>query len=401
MIAALTCALLTTSSAPLWGYLNTPNTHPESLFDIPPHLKKRVSFWQNIFAKYGDDVMILHDRNHPWIIVDYIFFDKLSMIRSQDQYLNREYQSRIVENYQKRYQLALDRLSEEKKHALRYGAPERRIFKAYSSSHRLLKKLYAGSVKLRVQRGLADSFLSAAHTAQDYLPYFEKEFRKRYVPTELARLAFVESMFNPRAISKVGASGMWQFMKSTARSFMKVNREIDERHSPFKAAEAAAKMLHQDYKALGSWPLAITAYNHGRGGMKRAVQQTRSRQIHHIITRYKSPTFGFASQNFYAEFLAAHHAYEYLIKHKKINIRPSRLDIAAIHLAQPTRIKDLSKVLRVHSSVLEELNQCIKPQTYKYRLSYVLPKNYRLYIPRSAALALHSPTSSSLAYTVP
>ena len=375
---------------------------PSSPFVVSADLKQRVEFWEHIFTRYGDEVIVLHDRKRPWITIDFLFFDQLAEIRGDDRFLKREEQSRIMDLYYERYEKALQRLSEKKKGALRYGKAERRLFKAYQGSRLLLRELYNGSVKVRMQRGLAHSFMQAAHTAQDYLPYFEKEFRQMKVPVEVARLAFVESMFNPHAISKVGASGMWQFMKATARSFMRVGREIDERHSPFKAARAAARMLREDYKALGSWPLAITAYNHGRGGMKRAVLQTGSHDINTIIENYESSTFGFASQNFYAEFLAAHRSYERLIHSQKINIRPSRLDITAVKLSRPTRIKDLSRVLGVQRDVLAALNLCIKPRTFKYHLSYVLPKNYRLYVPRRIVeTSLKNSPPTSLAFYVP
>lgn len=355
-----------------------------STFDVPSNLKQRVKFWQHIFTRYGDEVIILHDRRRPWITIDFLFFDKLAELRDDDSFLQRTRQERIMERYLERYQSALERLAKEKKGALRYGKAERRLFRAYQGSRSTLHDLYSGTVRLRMQRGLADTFMQAAYKAQDYLPYFEKEFRQVGIPEQLTRLAFVESMFNPGAISKVGASGMWQFMKSTARHFMTVTRYVDERHSPFKAARAAAKMLKSDFHALGSWPLAVTAYNHGRGGMQRAVRQTGKHDLHHIIEHYESPTFGFASKNFYAEFLAAHHSYDHLIQSQRISIRPSRLDIAAVKLIRPTRIKDLSKVLGIKRHIIAQLNQCIKPQTFKYRLSYILPKNYRLYLPRKA-----------------
>ena len=115
----------------------------------------------------------------------------------------------------------------------------------------------------------------------------------------------MESSFNTAAYSKVGAAGLWQFMRGTGRLFLKINYLIDERRDPIAATSAAARLLKQNYDQLQSWPLAVTAYNHGVNGMKRAVEVAGSRDIAVVIARYSSPSFQFASKNFYACFLAA------------------------------------------------------------------------------------------------
>ena len=117
-------------------------------------------------------------------------------------------------------------------------------------------------------------------------------------------LPLVESSFENRALSNAGAAGIWQFTRGTGRLYLNVNRKVDERLDPAKAARAAARLLHDNYGALGSWPLAITAYNHGRAGMMRAQSEAGS-EITKIIDTYRGPLFGYASMNFYSEFLAA------------------------------------------------------------------------------------------------
>jgi hypothetical protein len=90
---------------------------------------------------------------------------------------------------------------------------------------------------------------------------------------------------------------------------LQVSRRVDERLDPLKSARAAAKLLKDNYEALGTWPLAITAYNHGRGGMLRA-KKAHGSDLPTIINEYRGPVFGYASMNFYAEFLAAAAVYE-------------------------------------------------------------------------------------------
>ena len=134
----------------------------------------------------------------------------------------------------------------------------------------------------------------------------EEIFEREGVPVELTRLPLVESSFNLSATSKVGAAGIWQFMPSTGRLYaMKVSGSIDERRDPLIATEAAARFLKSNYDKLGAWPLAITAYNHGPGGVANAIDTVGSRDIGVIVRSYRGRNFGFASRNFYTEFLAA------------------------------------------------------------------------------------------------
>ena len=98
---------------------------------------------------------------------------------------------------------------------------------------------------------------------------------------------------------------MWQIMPATGRLYLRVNRNVDERLNVRAATLAAAQILRDNYEKLGTWPLAITAYNHGANGMRRAVDTVGTTDFGVIVQRYRGPLFGFASQNFYAEFLAA------------------------------------------------------------------------------------------------
>src|SRR5262249_12837494 len=142
-----------------------------------------------------------------------------------------------------------------------------------------------------------------------YLEDFHQVFENEGAPADLALLPLVESSFENRALSNAGAAGIWQFTRSTGRLYLSVNRKIDERLDAMKATRAAARLLLANYNALGSWPLAITAYNHGRGGMLRAQSEVGSSDITKVITDYRGPLFGYASMNFYTEFLAAVEVY--------------------------------------------------------------------------------------------
>jgi membrane-bound lytic murein transglycosylase D len=96
-----------------------------------------------------------------------------------------------------------------------------------------------------------------------------------------------------------------QFMPDTGKKFLRITDAVDERRDPLLSTRAAARLLNENRTLLGNWPLAITAYNHGTEGIFRAIDIVGTRDLVEIIRRYQSPTFGFASKNFYAEFLAA------------------------------------------------------------------------------------------------
>ena len=135
--------------------------------------------------------------------------------------------------------------------------------------------------------------------------HIARVLKQHGVPEEIAALPHVESSFNPFAYSKVGAAGLWQFMPSTAKRFMRVDGIVDERLDPYSATEAAANLMLYNYRLLGTWPLAVTAYNHGPGGLRRAQDELGTSDIAVIVKRYQGATFGFASRNFYVAFLAA------------------------------------------------------------------------------------------------
>ena len=158
---------------------------------------------------------------------------------------------------------------------------------------------------MRFQLGQANRFKEGLVRSGQWKPYIRSVLAANELPLELEVLPHVESSFNPSAYSKVAAAGMWQFMPRTARDFMRVDHVVDERMDPFTATEGAAKLLKRNYGLTGSWPLALTSYNHGTGGVLRAAKQVGTSDIGAIVQSYRGPAFGFASRNFYASFLAA------------------------------------------------------------------------------------------------
>ncbi|MCX6130645.1 MAG: lytic transglycosylase domain-containing protein, partial [Proteobacteria bacterium] len=212
-----------------------------------------------------------------------------------------------------------------------------KIWNIYASDRESRLRLLQGKIELRCQAGLADTFSQALKVSELYLPQMERIFREHQLPVELTRLVYVESMFNLKARSKVGASGIWQLMPQAARAYLHIRGGRDERNSPLLATRAAAKIMQNNYATLQSWPLAITAYNHGLGGMRRAVTQTGSRGLGDNIAAYRSPSYGFASRNFDAEFLAVlrlHNRHYGNLKEPQLAEQGTRRDAALQDITQ-------------------------------------------------------------------
>jgi membrane-bound lytic murein transglycosylase D len=159
--------------------------------------------------------------------------------------------------------------------------------------------------RLRIQSGIRGSFRAGLERSGRYTAYIHQTLADQHVPQEIAFLPHVESSFNPAAQSHVGAIGLWQFTKETGRRFMTVEGDIDERRDPYAASRAAAKYLQNSYDKIGSWPLAVVSYNYGLAGVLRAMDGLGTNEIDRVLDEYDGPRFGFASQNFYCEFLAA------------------------------------------------------------------------------------------------
>jgi membrane-bound lytic murein transglycosylase D len=165
-------------------------------------------------------------------------------------------------------------------------------------------RLAGAAERVRSQRGLRERFRRGLEISARYEQHFRRIFRDAGLPEDLAYLPHVESSFQAAAKSSAGAVGIWQFTRAAAERYMTVNEIVDERLDPIAATRGAARYLRDAYNRLGSWPLALTSYNHGVNGMQRA-KNLYGGDLVRIIADYDHPQFGFASRNFYTEFLAA------------------------------------------------------------------------------------------------
>ena len=255
-------------------------------------LEKRVDFWKKVYTQYGEDDVIIHDRVQVNLIYDVATeSDESSRIAAVERALD-EIRNNLdtPEDLNPAAKQIRDAIAS-------YGLPV---------SASVLQELRDN---VHTQLGIKERFRRGIIRSGRYVAGFQEILTKQGLPEELALLPLVESSFENRSFSKAGAAGIWQFTRSTGRLYLRVNRKLDDRLDPMKSTQAAARLLNDNYKALGSWPLAITAYNHGRAGMLRAQNEVGS-EITSIINEYRGPLFGYASMNFYSEFLAAVEVYQ-------------------------------------------------------------------------------------------
>jgi membrane-bound lytic murein transglycosylase D len=168
---------------------------------------------------------------------------------------------------------------------------------------------------------------------------------------------------------------MWQFMPATGRKYLRVGSLLDERKDPLESTRAAARLLKENYQALGNWPLAITAYNHGREGIQRAISQVGSRDLMEIIRRYEGRTFGYASKNFYAEFLAA---VEVAKKSDEffpgVEYHPP-FPLGEIEIERAISLETLLRRADISRAEFFDWNPALKPRTHS------IPAGYRVKVP--------------------
>ena len=232
---------------------------------------------------------------------------------------------------------------------------------------------------VRFQLGQSDRFRAGLVRAGAWETHIAEVLANLGLPAEIAALPHVESSFDPYAYSKVGAAGLWQFMRSTGRRFLRIDAAVDERLDPYRETEAAAQLLSYNYRLLGSWPLAITAYNHGAEGMRRARDQLGTDDIVRIVREYHSPTFGFASRNFYVSFLAALTIAQNPEKYFGGLARSSEGGFSELKMPATASLGTLVRALGVDRETLRSLNPALRPAVWSGQR--VVPAGYVLRLP--------------------
>lgn len=195
--------------------------------------------------------------------------------------------------------------------------------------------------------------------SQFYFPIFEEALAAENIPLEIKYLAVVESALNPRAVSRVGATGLWQFMYQTGKQYdLKVDTYVDERSDPLKASKAATQYMKNMYGIFGDWDLVLASYNTGPGNVAKAIRRSGGKQNYWNIR----PFLHKETQGYLPAFLATMYIFEY---HKEHGIVPNKP--VANHYATDTvmikkamTFKQISDLLDVSVAELQFLNPSYK-----------------------------------------
>jgi membrane-bound lytic murein transglycosylase D len=361
-------ALLATLAAPLVA-------SAESI-PRPEGIQSDVNFWIRVYTEVTTNEGFLHDERNLAVVYDTLKFSAGSSPRERQ---------RIVDERRDQHIAALRRIiaalpTNEGREAL--SAEDKRLLAQWgpNPSAILLKD---ATTRIRFQLGQADRFREGLIRSSSWETHIAETFANQGLPQELAVLPHVESSFNAAAYSKVGAAGLWQFMRSTGRRYMRVDDAVDERLDPYRSTEAAAQLLAYNYRVLGSWPLALTAYNHGAAGMRRARESVGTDDYVKINRTYTSRTFGFASRNFFPSFLAALTIDENPEKYFGALERRPEQKFREVSMPAYVRLATLERAIGVDREQLRVLNPAWRPTIYNG--TRLVPRGYRLRLPADTA----------------
>jgi membrane-bound lytic murein transglycosylase D len=361
----LVLALGLVVAAPSWAHAAAADD--SNPFPRPPELEPDVRFWVRVYTEVTTDEGLLHDSWNLNVVYEALHFDPEASPQARE---------RKVEGAKLRYAALLRRFAAGDTEDL--TAHERRILHAFGEQA-TPAEFRAAIDRIRFQLGQADRFHEGLIRAAALEKRIAKTLKQNGVPEEIAALPHVESSFNQFAYSRVGAAGLWQFMPSTAKRYMRVDSLVDERLDPYRATEAAANLMLYNYRLVGTWPLAVTAYNHGPGGLRRAQDELGTSDIAVIVKRYQGATFGFASRNFYVSFLAAlevdRHAEQFF---GPITRLPDPENMT-VDLPDYVPVEAAAKAFHVDLGALKVLNPALRPPIWSG--ARFVPRGYALRVP--------------------
>ncbi len=343
--------------------------------EIPPGESMRLS-WSATELFEG----VLHDNRNLAVV-----YERIDLPAG----ISRKQRNRLVKKHRTALARILQKLADGKRDGL--SAEEARVLALWPDDVSN-DELRSATKRIRFQQGLSDRFREGLQRSGRWRDFIEAEFRALGVPVELAALPHVESSYNPEARSHVGASGIWQFTRSTGRRFMQVDHVVDERNDPFAATRGAGRLLAYNYSITGNWPMAITAYNHGLAGVRRAMRTYGDTAYVDILRKYDGRTFGFASRNFYVAFLAAKQVDQDPQRYFPGVVRESPTAYAELKLPDYVPVEDLASAIGVSARQIAKHNPALQPTVWEG--SKHLPRGYSVRLP---ADMLKDPAATVLA----
>lgn len=337
-------------------------------FPKPAELEPDVDFWVRVYSEIDTKSGFIHDAYNLAVVYETL---ELTGQRGADE--------KSISAAKARYAAILERLAGDRS---RLSVEQQRVLSLWGPGI-TSTRLRNAATSLRFQRGQSDRFQEGLARSGEWHEHIARVLAEQNLPPELAALPHVESSFNPDAYSSVGAAGIWQFTRSTGRRYLHIDYVVDERMDPFASTVAAVQLLQHNYQLTGTWPLALTAYNHGAAGVRRASKQLGTTEITRIVRDYKGRSFGFASRNFYLSFLAA----------VEVSNNPSRyfapykstqpVQYSQVKLPDYLPIDAFSRAFNTNFTVLKSHNRALLDPVWKGKKR--IPQGYTMRIPRDSA----------------
>ncbi len=364
-VLAILALFLVTSSDPYFGFelgkRLSPSKSEDDVVEMPVYIQKAIApflrdhdnrvnpvfrindfyyssvrFWFLIYTKLTSSQVAIHDRSNLSIIYKVLDF---SSLKKKGVHANTLFilQQKLSKERVDEVRLALDLLARDPHNM---DPASREIFRSIrnggtelpSSRDERMKLFKSLRDNIRIQTGQKDYIEAGLRRSIPYQPFLKSILEEKNLPPELAAIPFLESSFNPKAESRVSAVGAWQFMPLIGSYYLpKRSKLMDYRSNVGLASIAAANLLSENHRIMKKWDLTVTSYNSGTKHLLKSRRELASDDVdlEDIIRHSSSESFGFASKNFYAEFLALAHVLAY-----EDDLFPG------IHLSERTDAKD-------------------------------------------------------------
>jgi membrane-bound lytic murein transglycosylase D len=335
-------------------------------FTADRHILDRACIMVELYYRMEEDEAILFDPEEPSVVFGRVSIRHLPARKAEDS-LDRALAS-LRARVAALASSPMEGWTAEQK-ALR------KVFPAAWSGEEAL----ASANRADARRGMRKTFRQSLERSLPYAAYMDSVFRAEGVPPRLMYLAHIESWFKPTAVSPAGAVGIFQLLRSTGSRHLAIDDLRDERLDPHLSTVAAARFLKSCERFLGSWPLAIMAYNNGPGQISEAVKETGSRDPSEIIQNYEAGSFRSVSRNYYAMYLAASSLAmraDELFPGLRKTPAPQFKILKLEHGWTPTQLRVLSGY---STAVIRRCNPGLRPVVFESNLP--LPKGFELRLP--------------------
>lgn len=340
-------------------------------FIIPKYFDPSVRFWFSIYTQYNSKQVVIHDKANLSLVYHVIDFDQLHQSKIH-RFAKSKLQTQLSLEYTRGLKKSLHTLSTKnfKKLSDQDMVTIKQIRAAgikVPANKKQRKKLFLGLARnIRTQTGQRDMVYQGVIRSLPYQPFLNAQIDNFKLPRELLAISFLESSFNPKAISKVAASGVWQFMPYIGNLFLpRMDKSVDYRQNTIISTLGALHLLKQNKMILKRWDLAVPAYNSGTKHLVRARKKFRKKKdfsLAYVLQNYKHAHLGFASQNFYSSFLALVHtlAYKdviYPLKGLKTNLIFQNPNDIAVYVSKcPVRPNTFFKAMKSSKMYIKDIN---------------------------------------------